>query len=125
MIMYMNIIIVTIGCGRDQKLKINLVWLYVVGYVIRTIYNRTESGSHPQKEEVMFLVMEFAGDAHNNSEREKWVDGINRGGLYTISDQAYKVFVIIEDLVRKHFTLSSNKIEGASTCVEAILCNND
>lgn len=32
-------------------------------------------------------------------------------------------FVIIEDLVCKHSTLSSNKIVGASTCVEAILCN--
>ena len=88
-------------------------------------YVATETGSHTQNEEMMFLLMEFAGDALNNSESEKWVEGINRGGLCTISDQAYNVFVMIEDIVRKHFTLSSNMIEGASTCIETILCNND
>lgn len=98
---------------------------YVAGYVIRTIYNRTESGSYPRKKEMMFLLMELAGDGLGNSESEKWVDGINRGGLCTISDQAYNVFMIIEDLVRKHLTLASDKIQGASTCVEAMLCNNN
>ena len=71
---------------------------YVAGYVIYTVYNWTETGSHTQKEEMMFLLMEFAGDALNNSESEKWVNGINRGGLCTISDQAYNVFVMIEDM---------------------------
>ena len=98
---------------------------YVAGYVIHTIYNRTESGSYPRKKEMMFLLMELVGDAFNNSKSEKWVDGINRGGLCTISDQAYNVFMIIEDLVRKHLTLASDMIEGASTCVEGMLCNND
>ena len=65
----------------------------------------------PRKKEMMFLLMELAGDALNNSESEKWVDGINRGGLCTVSDQAYNGFMIIEDLVRKHLTLASDKIE--------------
>lgn len=56
---------------------------------------------------------------------DKWVDGINRGGLCTISDQAYNVFVSIEDLVCEHLTLTSDKIEGASIGVKVMLCNND
>ena len=87
--------------------------------------HHSDTGSYPRKKEMMFLLMELAGDALNNSESEKWVDGINRGGLCTVSDQAYNAFMIIEDLVRKHLTLASDMIEGASICVEAMLCNND
>ena len=99
---------------------------YVAGYVIRNIHEKTNLSSHPAKLDMIFLLTELAGDGiSNNSDSEKWVDGINRGGLWTISDQTYNVFLTIEDLIRKHFSLALNKIEGASTCIQAILCNND
>ena len=73
----------------------------------------------------MCFVMEFAGDGISPCESEEWVDMINREGLWTVNDQAYDVFLIMEDLIRRHFTLASNRIEGAATCAEAVLGNND
>lgn len=59
---------------------------------------------------MMFLLMELVGDGiSTNSESERWIDMINRGGLWTISDQAYDMFLIMEEEIRKKYTLASKK----------------
>ena len=50
---------------------------------------------------------------------------INRGGLWTINDQAYDIFLIMEEEIKRKYTLASNKQWCAPTCSEAILRNDD
>lgn len=38
---------------------------YVAGYVVCKIYKRMDSGSHPQKKEMMFLLLENNSEARN------------------------------------------------------------
>ena len=61
----------------------------------------------------------------SSSESERWMGMINRGGLWTISDQAYDIFLIMEEEIRRMYALASNKQWCASTCSEAILRNDD
>ena len=61
----------------------------------------------------------------SSSESERWMGMINRGGLWTISDQAYDIFLIMEEEIRRKYALASNKQWCASTCSEAILRNDD
>lgn len=112
-------------CVRPLTHQERCALRYVAGYIIRTVYEKIESGSHPKIKEMMCFVMEFAGDGISSCESEEWVDLVNRGGLWTVNNQAYDIFLIMEDLIRRHFTLASNRIEGAATCVEAIVGNND
>ena len=88
---------------------------YVAGYIIRTIYEKIELGSHPNKKEMMCFVLEFAGDGMRTCKSEEWEDMVNRRGLWAVNDQAYDVFLIIEDLIQRHFTFATNRIEGAAT----------
>ena len=50
---------------------------------------------------------------------------IDRGGLWTIKDQAYDIFLIMEEEIRRRYTLGSNKQWSTSLCSEAILRNDD
>ena len=99
---------------------------YVAGYTFRKVYSSIDLSTHPQKDVMMCLLMELVGDGvSSSSESERWMGMINRGGLWTINDQAYDIFLIMEEEIRRKYTLASNKQWCASTCSEAILRNDD
>ena len=99
---------------------------YVAGYTFRKMYSSLDLSTHPQKDVMMCLLMELVGDGvSSSSESERWMGMINRGGLWTINDQAYDIFLIMEEEIRKKYTLASNKQWCASTCSAAILRNDD
>ena len=99
---------------------------YVAGYTFRKVYSSIDLSIHPQKDVMMCLLMELVGDGvSSSSESERWMGMINRGGLWTINDQAYDILVIMEEEIRRKYTLASNKQWCASTCSEAILRNDD
>ena len=92
-------------------------------YTFRKVYSSIDLSTHPQKDVMMCLLMELVGDGVSSSSESEGM--INRGGLWTINDQAYDIFLIMEEEIRRKYTLASNKQWCASTCSEAILRNND
>ena len=98
---------------------------YVAGYTIHKVYEKMQSSSHPNKENIMHVLMELLSNGFNSDDaRERWINMINRGGLWTITDQTYSIFMIMEEEVRKHCTLASKNKEllCTATCKEN---NND
>ena len=74
------------------------------------MYSSINLSTHPQKDVMMCLLMELVGDGvSSGSESERWMVMINRGGLWTINDQAYDIFLIMEEEIRRKYTLASNK----------------
>ena len=95
---------------------------YVAGYTFQKVYSSIDLSTHPQKDVMMCLLMELVGDGvSSSSESDRWMGMINRGGLWTINDQAYDIFLIMEEEIRRKYTLASNKQWCACTCSEAIL----
>ena len=53
-----------------------------------------QSSSHPNKENIMYVLMELLSDGFNSDDAsESWINMINRGGLCTITDQTYIPFL--------------------------------
>ena len=88
---------------------------YVAGYtIIRKVYEKMQSSSHPNKENIMYVLMELLSDGFNSDDAsERWINMINRGGLW-------RIFMIMEVEVRKHCTLVSKNKEllCTATCIK-------
>ena len=72
--------------------------------------------------------MECAGDElDEDGGTETWLNMIDRGGLWHVNDQTYSLFNIMEDEIRRFFTLSANRLKGTmkAAAVEAILKSED
>ena len=64
---------------------------YVTGYVMRKLQEQIQSSSHAKKDEMIFLLMECAGDElDSDGGTETWMNMIDRGGLCHVNDQIYK-----------------------------------
>lgn len=99
---------------------------YVAGYVCRTLRKRLESSRMPDKDDMIFALMELSGDEMNDQETEAWTDLIDRGGLWHISDETYMIFLIMEECIRKHMTLSiASKVKGGKELTNILLKNED
>ena len=101
---------------------------YVAGYVTRKLRERLETTSHPNRDEMVLLLMECAGDElDEDGGTETWLNMIDRGGLWHVNDQTYSLFNIMEDEIRRFFTLSANRLKGTmkAAAVEAILKSED
>ncbi|KAL5502148.1 hypothetical protein EMCRGX_G008872 [Ephydatia muelleri] len=62
------------------------------------------------KNVMMCLLMELVGDGvSSSSESERCIVMINRGGLWTINDQAYDILLIMEEEIKRKYTFASNK----------------
>ena len=72
---------------------------YVAGYVVRKLRIKFESESHPKKDELIFLLMECAGDeANEEGGTETWLNLVDRGGLWHVNDLTYGLFMIMEEV---------------------------
>ena len=74
---------------------------YVAGYVIRKVKNKIEKSSvkmHPHKDDmVLFMSSELSGDEwFESTETEEWVNAVDRGGLWHVTDNVYTLFYIAE-----------------------------
>lgn len=101
---------------------------YVAGYVIRKLRERLEVGSHPKKNDMILLLMECAGDElDEDCGTERWMNMIDRGGLWHINDQTYSIFVIMEEEVRQFLALGSGSHKQVQPNVirKNILQSND
>ena len=79
---------------------------YVAGYIIHKVQQKLEKSTHPRKDEMLLLLMECAGDElSDNVGTEMWTNMIDRGGLWHINDQTYSLFNIMEEEMRRLFTL--------------------
>ena len=78
---------------------------YAAGYVCHKLRKRLESSTHPQKEELILLIMDLSGEDDDSDESdnvENWTSMIDRGGLFHISENTYTLFLAMEEEVRDH-----------------------
>ena len=63
---------------------------------------------------------------------KEWVERVNRGGLFDVSDEAYRLFVSIEMAMRSKLTehlkkqkMTEDSREGKSAIIDFVLKNDD
>ena len=88
---------------------------YVAGYVCRKIREGLESSTCATKDEMICCIFSLAGDEMADEGTESWVNHIDRGGLWHISDSTYVLFVIMEEQIRRYFTTRVMTVLGEDT----------
>lgn len=83
---------------------------YAAGYVCRAIRKRLGRSTNSQKAELILCVMELLEDEndddedHSPTQDQEWVNLVDRGGLWHISESTFIVFRALEEGGRKHFS---------------------
>ena len=78
---------------------------YTAGYVMRKVEEKYAKKKTKEAHECAVALQMLAGKLHNDPQREhedptqKWVNMVNRGGLYIVEDAIYDLFVSIELIV--------------------------
>jgi len=76
-------------------------------WIRRNLRKKLEKSSHPLKEELVLGIMDLLDceDEDNNDQEatssETWLNSIDRGGLWHISDTTFVVFQAMEEVVRQ------------------------
>ena len=70
---------------------------YVAGYVRRNVCHKIELYSMPHKKDLLLTLYEFRGNGLQSQHvSEEWVDILDRGGLWHVSDEVFFCFVILK-----------------------------
>lgn len=123
--------------AMDETVPSPLTWQeenalrYVGGYVCRKVWKKISESSEsslPCKEEMLQVIIDLCGDEDGPRGTETWTNEVDRGGLWHISDEAYSVFLLLEDEVRRHFKVTTVATLDETTkrsIMDAILTNED
>ncbi|XP_062508481.1 uncharacterized protein LOC134184753 [Corticium candelabrum] len=95
---------------------------YMAGYIPVSLRKKLERSSHHQKEEFILCLWGMCEDETDCEDflayTRHWVDRVNRGGLFIVSDLSYLLFEQLELNVRKLYNLS--ELDTSSS-----LCSRD
>lgn len=123
-------------CSADSTVDIVLsvdelnVMRYVGGYVARHILRRYEksAGEHYHQCITCLGEMAVAGEGEDLlSYTRKWIDKVNRGGLFPINDSSFHLFIEIEKCVRMYLPKHLSKSNSAfkESVHDKVLANED
>lgn len=99
---------------------------YVAGYIIRKLRYKLETFHNCNKDDMILLLFEFAGDeVVEGGDTEAWTNAIDRGRLWHINNQTYIFFVAIEEECRQFFTVTSKGNSTRKTVTEAVTQSED
>jgi len=91
---------------------------YIAGYVPYSLLKKDERSHQVQTSTIECLGnMAVAGDDDIHDYTTKWVEIVNRGGLFPINNKSYQLFIAIESVVVQ--SLSTSYV---STAVKAEHC---
>lgn len=90
---------------------------YVAGYICKKVKER--------KEDILLSLMELNGDEDGERGTEDWVNSLDRGGLWHVSDTTYSLFYAMEEEVRSHFTPTAAMNEQMKDLVANAILEND
>ncbi len=101
---------------------------YVAGYVCRKIHDRLQSSTCKDKAVMILCLTDMNGGEEDSiKQTDAWLNMINRGGLWRVTDEVYQLFVIMEEQLRQQLTSHEDNLstEKKTELVEALLKNED
>uniref|UniRef100_A0A1X7UUF6 Uncharacterized protein n=1 Tax=Amphimedon queenslandica TaxID=400682 RepID=A0A1X7UUF6_AMPQE len=103
---------------------------YVAGFIIRSLIKKNSHS--PQNKDIVVCLNNLTteDDDHDDylSYTKAWIEKINRGGLYIISDDVYLVFKSMEIITRKILGSIDKPIKdsvGKKGAIASISSNDD
>ena len=74
---------------------------YATGWVVRALTKKLAKSSHPHRSELRLCLLDFLDDDTDKPhESAEWVELIDRGGLFKVSNIAYELFLTMEKALR-------------------------
>lgn len=102
---------------------------YVAGYVCRKVREKLESSTNiekSQKNDMIITLLEFRGSGiHSEHESADWINSIDRGGLWHVTDDVFTFFCCVEEVIRHFFRQSNTKGNDVTEVVRGIENNED
>ena len=108
---------------------------YACGYVGMKLYQRFIKMPGEKAAQFVECLSNMHSDGPTSSlldYTKEWVERVNRGGLFDISDEAYRLFVSIEMAMRSKLTehlkkqkMTEDSREGKSATIDFVLNNDD
>ena len=99
---------------------------YVAGYVLRNVKDKVGSKSLPFKEHMLDCIYHLAGDEEDEcAGTELWLNTIDRGGLWHVSDATFSLFVIMEQQSRRYFSVNKQSGMQKDSIVESLITDGD
>ena len=97
---------------------------YVAGYVCRKVRDKLDKSSMAHKNDLILTLYEFRGHgSESHDESEDWVNTLDRGGLWHVTDDVFLLFCYMEEEVRQHLSLTSSRHE--SDIIDGLRKNED
>ncbi len=93
------------------------------GYICRTVRNKLETGNSPNKDYLIFLIMEMAGD-EEDEERERVITRLTEEAC-GMSVTRYNLFYAIERERRSHLQPSLATQLNADILFNSVMSNED
>ena len=99
---------------------------YIAGYIPVSLRKKLERSSHPHKEEFILCLWSMCEDEdETNADNfltytKSWIERVNRGGLFPVSNGAYLLFKQLEIEIQKVYNLANLKTESIPLRKEAI-----
>jgi len=98
---------------------------YVAGYVCRKVLERVCASSCAGREAMMLCLSDLnGGDRDDKENTDEWIHLINRGGLWRVSDEAYQLFLIMENEIRQKLNLHT-VAEPRQKMIDSLMSNED
>ena len=91
---------------------------YVAGNVCRSTRNKiNRNKNHPQRSKLLIAIQDLEVDRESTSSdaTSAWMNEIDRGGLFHVSDDTYKLFYCMEMLIRRIFNKENVRNLNAET----------
>lgn len=94
---------------------------YVAGYVCRKVHERLQSSTSKDKAVMILCLTDMnGGDEDSLKHTDAWLNTINRGGLWQVTDEVYQLFVIMEEQLRQKLTTAHEEHLSTSKKTELV-----
>lgn len=90
---------------------------YVAGYVCSNMYKKLKKSSATNSNDIAQGIEDMLEDELDgeDDDSKKWIDSIDRGGLFKVNDWAYAFFISVEGVVRQYLQLKKASELQAAT----------
>ena len=77
---------------------------YVAGHVCRKVQHQISKSNATDRDDMILFIIDLSGDEESEeSGTEKWLNAIDRGGLWHVNDDTYAIFCIMEEECQRHY----------------------
>lgn len=99
---------------------------YAAGYVPRALRKKLAKSAHPLKDQLILCLLDLTDDADDERDDSHcWFDAVNRGGLTSVNNMTYQVFLSMEHEILTHLHVTKQAPHNFKDISEQVKNSDD